>query len=154
MYTIAILSGRCIRQELDQQNKEPVPVFIIGNKSDLNAQREVTPQMGEKVIKQIYLIFTYPGLTHMTNVVPHSVAVFVLLLVHARRLCCQMAESCYVHGFMETSALDNTNVQQSFHQLAQAMTEINNPKLVSGRCSPTEVIIKPWLFQLHMNACQ
>ena len=135
MYTIAILSGRCIRQELDQQNKEPVPVFIIGNKSDLKAQREVTPQMGEKVIKQIYLIYTYPGLTHMANVVPHSVAVFtVAIRSRPAVICCQMAESCYVHGFMETSSLDNTNVQQSFHQLAQAMTEINNPKLVSGRC--------------------
>ena len=37
-------------QELDQQNKEPVPVFIIGNKSDLQRQREVTPEMGEKVL--------------------------------------------------------------------------------------------------------
>ncbi|KAI0219546.1 Ras-related protein Rab-8B [Lamellibrachia satsuma] len=84
-------------KELDQQNKEPVPVFIIGNKCDLQEQREVTPEMGEK-----------------------------------------MAESSYVHGFMETSALDNTNVPHAFHQLAQAMTEINNPKLLNAYLCPME----------------
>ncbi|KAK2181846.1 hypothetical protein NP493_377g01014 [Ridgeia piscesae] len=87
----------CVDQELDQQNKEPVPVFIIGNKCDLDEQRQVTAEMGEK-----------------------------------------MAESSYVHGFMETSARDNTNVQQAFHQLAEAMTEINHPKLLNAYLCPME----------------
>ena len=37
-------------QELDCNNKEPIPVFIVGNKVDLDTQRVITTQMGKKVL--------------------------------------------------------------------------------------------------------
>ena len=36
-------------QELDGSNTEPVPVFILGNKSDLDSSRVVDTEQGEKV---------------------------------------------------------------------------------------------------------
>lgn len=127
-------------------------MFIIGNKCDLQEQREVTPEMGEKVIhtqrinvslalvcRCITWIVHFPlihSLIHhlLSTLLPASVLLAFYACVHTCEdrlvVCCQMAESSYVHGFMETSALDNTNVPHAFHQLAQAMTEINNPKLV------------------------
>ena len=41
-----------------------------------------------------------------------------------------MADEHFVHGFMETSAKVGTNVQNLFFSLAEAITEIHNPKLV------------------------
>jgi len=36
-------------QEVDTSNKDPVPVIVVGNKSDLAAQRVVSYQEGERV---------------------------------------------------------------------------------------------------------
>lgn len=36
-------------QEVDASNKDPVPVIVVGNKSDLTAERAVSYQEGEKV---------------------------------------------------------------------------------------------------------
>ena len=38
-----------IDQDVDQSNTEPVPVYLIGNKIDLDSKREVTKQMGKAV---------------------------------------------------------------------------------------------------------
>lgn len=43
----------------------------------------------------------------------------------------QVASANFVHGFLETSAKDNVNVSEVFSKLAYAMTEINEPSLVS-----------------------
>ena len=42
-----------------------------------------------------------------------------------------MADEHFVHGFMETSAKEGTNVSTLFHDLAQAIAEIHDPKIVS-----------------------
>ena len=42
----------------------------------------------------------------------------------------QAGDANYVHGFMETSAKINTNIEALFCDLAHAMVEIYNPKLV------------------------
>ena len=41
---------------LDSTNKEPVPLFLIGNKSDLESDREVTYEEGEKVTYSLFYI--------------------------------------------------------------------------------------------------
>ena len=45
----------------------------------------------------------------------------------------QFADQQLMRGFMETSAKTSKNVHEAVTQLAQAVLEINNPKLVSAR---------------------
>ena len=49
-----------IPQELDANNKEPVPVLIIGNKSDMAHQcRQVPLEMGKKVCFNPFIIINH-----------------------------------------------------------------------------------------------
>ena len=49
-----------------------------------------------------------------------------------------MSDSSFVHGFLETSAKHNHNVQRAFSSLAQAVTEVFNPKLLNSYLTPDE----------------
>ncbi|ELT90087.1 hypothetical protein CAPTEDRAFT_55121, partial [Capitella teleta] len=44
-----------IDSELDRNNKEPVPVFIVGNKTDLEESRVVSTQEGKKAAESHYV---------------------------------------------------------------------------------------------------
>ena len=49
-----------------------------------------------------------------------------------------MADSTYVHGFMETSAKQAVNVESAFRNLAQAVTEVFNPNILNAYLTPEE----------------
>jgi len=40
-------------QEVEPSNKDPVPVIVVGNKSDLSDQRVVSYEEGEKVMAYV-----------------------------------------------------------------------------------------------------
>ena len=44
-----------------------------------------------------------------------------------------MAESDFLTGFWETSAATGENIRDCFARLAHAITDINNPQLVSSQ---------------------
>lgn len=76
---------------------ETIPVVIIGNKTDLEEQRQVAKKLGKK-----------------------------------------KAHESLVRGFVETSAKECKNVEQAFAQLAYALVDTFNPKLMDGYLTPDE----------------
>ncbi|XP_013393063.1 ras-related protein Rab-13 isoform X1 [Lingula anatina] len=76
---------------------ESIPVYIIGNKCDLEQQRQISKRDGKK-----------------------------------------KAQETLVRGFMETSAKNNINIQEAFYELAHALLDTYNPKLMTSYLNPVD----------------
>lgn len=103
--------------EIDRYASENVNKLLVGNKSDLTANKVVSYETAKVILSLFHLLlFCFPGAIS-SSIIDFVTNCFALFIVAV--FCCEKAFADEIGiPFMETSAKNATNVEQAFMAMA------------------------------------